>query len=58
MLVFIGMALVIIARLASLQLFTDEYKVLADDIGKFRKVIYPDRGLVFDRHKKPLLQRK
>lgn len=58
MLVFISMALVIIARLAMLQLFTDEYKIMADDIGKFRKVIYPDRGLVFDRTKKPILQNR
>ena len=52
MLVFIGMMLVIIAQLANLQLFSDEYKIMADDQGKFRKVIYPDRGLVFDRNKK------
>ncbi|MBK7734819.1 MAG: penicillin-binding protein 2 [Chitinophagaceae bacterium] len=56
MLVFIGMMLVIIAQLANLQLFSDEYKIMADDQGKFRKVIYPDRGLVFDRNKKPILQ--
>ncbi len=29
---------------------------MADDQGKFRKVIYPDRGIVFDRHRKVLLQ--
>lgn len=56
MLVFIGMMLVIIAQLANLQLFSDQYKIMADDQGKFRKVIYPDRGLVFDRNKKPILQ--
>ncbi len=29
---------------------------MADDQGRFRKVIYPDRGIVYDRHKKVLLQ--
>ncbi len=29
---------------------------MADDQGRFRKVIYPDRGIVYDRHRKPILQ--
>ena len=29
---------------------------MADDQGKFRKVIYPDRGIVYDRHRKSILQ--
>lgn len=29
---------------------------MADDQGIFRKVIYPDRGIIFDRNKKPILQ--
>ena len=29
---------------------------MADDQGKFRKVIYPDRGIVYDRKLKPILQ--
>ncbi len=29
---------------------------MADDQGVFRKVIYPDRGIVFDRHNKSILQ--
>lgn len=37
MLVFIGMMLVIIAQLANLQLFSDEYKIMADDQGNFVK---------------------
>lgn len=56
MLVFIGMFAVIILQLANLQLFSSKYKILADDQGKFRKVIYPDRGIVFDRHGKVMLQ--
>lgn len=29
---------------------------MADDQGKFRKVIYPDRGIVYDRKRRPILQ--
>jgi penicillin-binding protein 2 len=29
---------------------------MADDQGKFRKVIYPDRGIVYDRQHRPILQ--
>ncbi|MEP6711975.1 MAG: penicillin-binding transpeptidase domain-containing protein [Ferruginibacter sp.] len=56
MLVFTGMFLVIILQLAHLQLFSSEYKTLADVQGTFRKVIYPDRGIVYDRNKHPILQ--
>ena len=55
-LIFIAMFLVIIARLFSLQVLSSKYKIMADDQGIFRKVIYPDRGLVFDRNKKAILQ--
>ncbi len=56
MLVFSSMFLVIIIQLANLQIFSSKYKVMADDQGKFRKVIYPDRGIIFDRNHKVLLQ--
>ncbi len=29
---------------------------MADNQGIFRKVIYPDRGIIFDRHNKPILR--
>jgi penicillin-binding protein 2 len=55
-LIFIAMFLVIILRLFSLQVVSSKYKIMADDQGVFRKVIYPDRGIVFDRNKKAILQ--
>ena len=55
-LIFIGFFLVIILRLFILQVVSDKYRILADDQGIFRKVIYPDRGLVFDRYHKVILQ--
>jgi penicillin-binding protein 2 len=56
MLVFAGMFVIIVMQLANLQLFSSKYKLMADDQGKFRKVIYPDRGIVFDRKGRIMLQ--
>ena len=50
------MFIVIIARLFTLQVISSKYKIMADDQGKFRKVIYPDRGIVYDRKNKAILQ--
>jgi len=56
MLVFIGMFLIIILQLVNLQLFSSKYRVQAVDQGTFRKVIYPDRGIVYDRKGRAILQ--
>jgi penicillin-binding protein 2 len=56
MLVFIAMFIIIIAQLANLQLFTSGLSEAALSQGTFRKVIYPERGIVFDRHRKAILQ--
>ena len=55
-LVFAGMFVIIIFQLANLQIFSTKYRIMADDQGKFKKVIYPDRGIVYDRHRKAILQ--
>ena len=54
--VFVVMFFVIIAQLAHLQLFSSDLRMQADAQGTFRKVIYPDRGIVYDRHKNAILQ--
>ena len=56
MLAFAGVFLIIVLQLMNLQLFSSKYRIMADDQGKFRKVIYPDRGIVYDRHRRPILQ--
>ncbi len=56
MLVFISMFVIIILQLVNLQLFSSKYRIQADDQGTFRKVIYPDRGIVYDRKGKAILQ--
>ncbi len=55
-LVFVALIVIIIARLFTLQVITTKYKILADDQGTFRKVVYPDRGIVFDRNRNAILQ--
>lgn len=56
MLVFAGMFVIILAQLINLQLFSSKYKVDAENQGIFRKVIYPDRGIVYDRKGRAILQ--
>ncbi len=55
-LIFIAMFLIIVARLFTLQVLSSKYKVLADDQGIFRQVVYPDRGIVYDRKGKSILE--
>ncbi len=50
------MSLVIILRLLGLQVFSTKYSVLADEQSKFRKVIYPERGILYDRNGKVILR--
>jgi penicillin-binding protein 2 len=49
-------ALVIIFRLLDLQVLNTKYSVIADEQGKFRKVIYPDRGVLYDRNDRVILR--
>jgi penicillin-binding protein 2 len=56
MLVFIGMFVIILLQLVNLQIFSSKYKIQAEDQGTFRKVIYPDRGIVYDRKGRSILQ--
>jgi penicillin-binding protein 2 len=56
MLVVTGMFVIIFLQLINLQIFSSKYKVDADNQGIFRKVIYPDRGIVFDRKGRAILQ--
>ncbi len=55
-LIFIATFLIIIGRLFTLQVFSSKYKILADDQGIFRKVVYPDRGIIYDRKGRSILQ--
>lgn len=48
--------LIITFQLINLQLFSSKYKLAAENNAIYRKIIYPDRGIIFDRNKKALLE--
>ncbi len=52
---FAGAFLIIIAQLVNLQLLSGKYARMADDQAIYRRVVYPSRGLVFDRKGKVIL---
>lgn len=47
--IFIAMGLVLLIRLLFLQLFEPKYKIMAADIAIYRQVVYPPRGVIYDR---------
>ncbi len=51
-------AIILIGRAAQLQLFTDRYKEQAKRTTLDRSIIYPSRGLIFDRNGKTLVYNK
>ena len=54
-LIFLGVFIIIIGQLVNLQLFSGKYKQLAMSNALFAKVIYPDRGIIYDRKGKAIL---
>lgn len=48
--------LILILRLFILQVLSPQYKLQAMDNAVDRKIIYPDRGLIFDRKNRPILE--
>ena len=55
-LIFIAIFFVIIGQLIHLQLFSSEYKIQAENNAIYRKVVYPDRGIIYDRKKRAILE--
>jgi len=54
-LIFAGIFTIIIFQLFNLQIISGKYRQLAMDNAVFPKVRYPDRGIIFDRHGKAIL---
>ena len=54
-LIFLGLFLIIIIQLFNLQIVSGKYRQLAMDNAVFRKVIYPNRGIIYDRKGKAIL---
>ena len=55
-LIFIAVFIIIIGQLLHLQLFSSEYKIQAENNAIYRKVVYPDRGIVYDCKKRAILE--
>lgn len=53
--IFSGVAAIILLRLFFLQNFEAKYKIMANDIAIYKKVVYPPRGVIYDRKGKPIL---
>lgn len=55
-LIILTVFVVLIARLFVLQLLSPQFKLQALDNAVDKKIIYPDRGLIFDRNGKSILE--
>lgn len=54
-LIFLGVFVIIAAQLVNLQLFSSKYDKLAMDNAVFPKIVYPERGIIYDRNGKAIL---
>jgi penicillin-binding protein 2 len=54
--IFAIVFLVIAGQLVNLQVFSVKYKLAAENNAILRKVIYPDRGIIFDRKRRAILE--
>lgn len=52
----IALISLIVLRILYLEVVTEKYKAMAFDNAIFKKTIYPDRGIIFDITRKPLLE--
>ena len=55
-LIVLSVFLILVVRLVVLQLLSPQFQLQAMDNAVDRKVIYPDRGLIFDRNGKAILE--
>ncbi|TAG14567.1 MAG: penicillin-binding protein 2 [Sphingobacteriia bacterium] len=55
--IIIGAVFIVITfQLINLQIFSSKYKLAAENNAIYRKIVYPDRGIIFDRKKRALLE--
>ncbi len=48
--------LILIGQLINIQIFSTKYTLAADNNAIYRKIIYPDRGIIYDHKKRALLE--
>ena len=53
--IFIGMFLIVVIQLFNLQVLSGDYRQLAMNNAVFKKVVYPNRGIIYDRKGKAIL---
>jgi penicillin-binding protein 2 len=53
---FILVFILMLLQLLNLQIFSTEYKLQAENNAIYRKVVYPDRGIIYDRHGQAVLE--
>ena len=56
--IFGAVFIIIILQLLNLQIFSSQYKIMADNNAIVRNVVYPARGIIYDRKKQSLLENK
>lgn len=54
--IVIAVFLVIVFQLLNLQVFTSDYQIDSMNNAIYRKIVYPDRGIIFDHNKKAVLE--
>ncbi len=54
-LIFLAVFIVITAQLFNLQVISGKYKKLADEQAILKKIVYPSRGIIYDRKGKAIL---
>ncbi|MDR0792053.1 MAG: penicillin-binding protein 2 [Chitinophagaceae bacterium] len=54
--IFFAVFLIIIAQLVHLQIFSPKLRLQAENNAIYRKVVYPDRGIIYDRKKRAILE--
>lgn len=54
--IFVLVFLIIVAQLLHLQIFSSSYRLQAENNAIFRKTIYPDRGIIYDRKNRAILE--
>ncbi|NJO24712.1 MAG: penicillin-binding protein 2 [Bacteroidia bacterium] len=54
--IFLGIFLLIIAQLVNLQLFSKKYRIEANQNAILKKIVYPSRGIIYDRKNRPILK--
>ncbi len=54
--IFLGVFLIIIVQLMNLQLFSSDFKIMAENNARYRKVIYPNRGIIYDIKHRAILE--